>query len=229
MKILVALFRILCSVILVLLALALQHVTCSMTFGELWQQLTAHACSDWQILAWAAGAALVLSLIRCLGIVWNVIFSLLTFLLMAGLVLIAAGPEAAFTPQICKLIDAAGYIKQMPDILWLIPVLWLVGCLCARNQVSVFLTAVVCYLLWLLFTWLLTLGVNTWLSMGKPSPEMIADLFRGNSWLPAAITGTFLLVYALMMAIFEAFLRRKKKSKPEQESKAPAEPTKANA
>ena len=213
MKILVALFRILCSVLLVLLALALQHITCSMTFGELWQQITAHACADWQILAWAAGAALVLSLIRSLGIVWNVIFSLLTFMLMAELVMIAAGPGAAFTPQICKLIDAAGYIKQMPDILWLIPVLWLVGCLCARNQVSVFLTAVVCYLLWLLFTWLLTLGVNTWLSMGKPAPEMIADLFRGNSWLPAAITGTFLLVYALMMAIFEAFLRRKKPAK----------------
>lgn len=213
MKILVALFRILCSVLLVLLALALQHITCSMTFGELWQQITAHANADWQILAWAAGVALVLSLVCCLGIVWNVIFSLLTFMLMAGLVMIAAGPEAAFTPQICKLIDGAGYIKTIPDVVWLVPILWLVGCLCARNQVSVFLTAVVCYLLWLLLTWLLTLGVNTWLSMGRPAPEMLADLFRGNSWLPAAITGTFLLVYALIMAIFEAFLRRKKHSK----------------
>lgn len=226
MKILVAIFRILCSVLLVLLALALQHITCGMTVGALWQQLTAHACSDWQILTWAAGVALILSLIRCLDIVWNVIFSLSTFLLMAGLVLIAAvDPEAACTPQLAKLLDAAGYIKQVPDILWLIPVLWLMGCLCARNQVPVFLTAVVCYFLWLLLTWLLTLGVNTWLSMGKPSPEMLADLFRGNSWLPAAITGTFLLVYALMMSVFEAFLRRKKARKTEK----PTEPTVAQA
>lgn len=228
MKILVALFRILCSVLLVLLVLALQHITCSMTFGELWQQITAHASADWQILAWTAGIALVLSLVRSLGVVWNVIFSLLTFMLMAELVMIAAGPEAAFTPQICKLIDAAGYIKTIPDVVWLVPLLWLVGCLCARNQVSVFLTAVVCYLLWLLLTWLLTLGVNTWLGMGRPSPEMIADLFRGNSWLPAAITGTFLLVYALMMAIFEAFLRRKKPAK-EQVTKESTEKTEATA
>ena len=226
MKILVALFRILCSVLLVLLALALQHITRDMTVGDLWQQLTAHAGSDWQILAWAAGAALVLSLIRCLDIVWNVIFSLLTFLLMAYLVLIAAGaPDAALTPQLATLLDSAGYIKQVPDILWLIPVLWFISCLCARNQVAVFLTAVVCYLLWLLLTWLLSLGVDTWLSMGKPSPEMLADLFRGNSWLPAAITGTFLLVYALMMSIFEAFLRRKKATKTEKTT----EPTEAQA
>lgn len=215
MKILMALFRILCSVLLVLLVLACKDATAGLQAGELWQQLTAHAVSDWQVLAWAAGIALVLSLVRSLDIAWNVIFSALTFLLMTELILIAAGMSAAITPQLYALVDSAGYagvLNQYPVFWWLIPSLWLLGCLCARNQVAVFLTGVVCYGLWLLLTWLLALGVNTWLSMGEPAPAQLAELFRAHSWLPAALTGLFLLVYALLMAIFESFLRGRKKN-----------------
>ncbi len=218
MKILMALFRILCSVLLVLLFLACKDVAAGLQAGELWQQLTTHAVSDWQVLAWAAGISLVLSLVRCLDIAWNVIFSALTFLLMAELVLIAAGLPAAITPQLhaylAEVGNFTGEIGNYPVFWWLVPSLWLVGCLCARNQVAVFLTGVVCYGLWLLLTWLLTLGMNTWLSMGEPAPAQLAELCRAHNWLPAALTGTLLLVYALLMAIFESFLRRRKKAAP---------------
>lgn len=211
MKILMALFRILCTILLVLLYLACKDAVSGLSADELWQRLTAHAVSDWQILAWAAGISLVLSLVRSLDIVWNVVFSALTFLLMAELVLIAAGLPAAITPHLHAYLaesgNFTGEIGNYPVFWWLIPSLWLVACLCARNQVAVFLTGVVCYGLWLLLTWLLTLGVNTWLSMGEPAPAQLADLFRAHSWLTAALTGTFLLVYALLMAVFESFLR----------------------
>jgi hypothetical protein len=48
--------------------------------------------------------------------------------------------------------------------------------------------------------------------MGEPAPAQLAELFRAHSWLPAALTGLFLLVYALLMAIFESFLRGRKKN-----------------
>ncbi len=213
MKILMPLSRIIFTILLVLLVLACQNATTGLQAGELWQQLLAQAEINWQILAWTAGIAIVLSLIRALDIAWNVVFSLLTFALMAELILITAGMEVAITSPLYATIEAAGYTDAMsrfPVYWWLIPTVWLVACLYSRNQVAVFLTGVVCYALWLLLTWLLALTINMWLGMGRPSPESLAELFRNYVWLPSAMTGAFLLVYSLLMAIFESFLRGKK-------------------
>ncbi len=213
MKILLPLSRIIFTILLVLLVLACLNATTGLQAGELWQQLLAQAEANWQILAWTAGIAIVLSLVRALDITWNVVFCLLTFALMAELILITAGMKAAVTSPLYATIEAGGYtdiMSRFPVYWWLIPTVWLVACLCSRNQVTVFLTGVVCYALWLLLTWLLAATINMWLGMGRPSPESLATLFRNYVWLPSAMTGTFLLVYSLLMSLFEPFLRGKK-------------------
>ncbi len=206
-------FQVLLLILLVMLASACQDAVTGLTTDELWKNFLNTLCSSPAKYAWIIIIALQFYAMKWLGGVWNVIFSLMSFLLLAELVMIAGGLEAAITPKLFALMKAAGYADitvKFPVIYWLVPVLWLLSCFCAKDQVRVFLTAICCYALWLLLSWLLCTGVDTWLSMGRPQPEKLADTFRVAPWLTSALPACFLLIYALMMAIFEACIKRSK-------------------
>lgn len=214
MKMAKAALQVICTVLFLLLALACCGAADGLTTGELWNTLQESAVSRCNLLMWCGILALQLVLMRWLGGVWNVVFSLLSIALMAELVMLAGGMKAAVTTPLYPLMSDAGLAQltsAYPVLYWLIPTSWFIACLCARDQVRVFITAVACYLLWLLLTWLLSLGVNTWLGMGEPAPEQLANLFRAYPWLPSAIPGAFLLIYAELMAVLEACLPKIKK------------------
>ncbi len=214
MNIAKAVFRVICAVLFTLLVLACSDACSGLTAGELWSGLKTAATEHHEWLMWSAIAALQLVLMRWLGGLWNVVFSLLSILLMAELVMLAGNLQAAITaPLYAELADAGAgdIVSRYPVAYWLIPVLWFIACLCAPNQVRVFITAVVCYLLWLLLSWLFILGVTTWLGMGEPAPAQLASLFSASPWLTAAVPGCFLFIYAELMALFEACLSSRKK------------------
>lgn len=215
MKIAKAAFQVLCAVLFTLLVLACSDADRGLTAEGLWNGILSAATEHTEWLMWGAIAALQLVLMRWLGGLWNVVFSLLSVLLMAELIMLAGNLQAAITTPLFNELSAAGagdIVSRYPVAYWLIPMLWFISCLCAPNQVRVFITAVVCYLLWLFLSWLVTLGVNTWLGMGEPAPAQLASLFSASPWLTAAIPGCFLLIYAELMAIFEACLGSRRKS-----------------
>lgn len=205
--------QVLLLILLVMLASACQDAVTGLTSSELWKNFLNMLSSSPAKYGWIIIIALQFFAMKWLGGVWNVIFSIMSFLLLAELVMIAGGLEAAITPKFFELMKAAGYADisvKFPVIYWLVPVLWLLSCFCAKDQVRVFLTAICCYALWLLLSWVLGSGVDTWLSMGRPQPEGLADSFRMAPWLSSALPACFLLIYALMMAIFEACIKRSK-------------------
>lgn len=205
--------QVLLLILLVMLASACQDAVTGLTSSELWKNFLNMLSSSPAKYGWIIIIALQFFAMKWLGGVWNVIFSIMSFLLLAELVMIAGGLEAAITPKFFELMKAAGYADisvKFPVIYWLVPVLWLLSCFCAKDQVRVFLTAICCYALWLLLSWVLCAGVDTWLSMGRPQPEGLADSFRMAPWLSSALPACFLLIYALMMAIFEACIKRSK-------------------
>lgn len=206
-------FQVLLLILLVMLATACHDATAGLTADELWKNLLNTLTSPPTVYAWIIIVVFQIFAMKWLGGVWNVIFSIMSFLLLTELVMIAGGLEAAITPRLFTLVKAAGYADitaKFPVIYWLVPVLWLLSCFCAKDQVRVFLTAICCYALWLLLSWLLCIGVDTWLSMGEPQPEKLADTFRMAPWLTSALPACFLLIYALLMAIFEACIKRSK-------------------
>ncbi|MBQ7023412.1 MAG: hypothetical protein IJN29_07520 [Akkermansia sp.] len=213
MKLAKAALQLICTVLFLLLALSCCGATDGLTTGELWNTLQETAVRHANILLWCGILALQLVLMRWLGGIWNVVFSLLSIALMAELIMLAGGMQAAVTAPCYDLLSEAGLAQlttAYPVLYWLVPTLWFLACLCAHDQVRVFITAVACYLLWLLLTWLLSLAVNTWLGMGDPAPEHLANLFRAYPWLTSAIPGAFLLIYAELMAVLEACLPKKK-------------------
>lgn len=219
-----AVFQVIFAILFLLLAQVCCNATNGLTTANLIEGLQQVANADNTVLLWGSVVILQLAVMRWLGGVWNVIFSLLSIALMVELVAIAGGVEAAVTAPLyaeLKGMGLADITKLYPAAYWLIPTLWLLACLSARDQVRVFITAVVCYLLWLLLTWLGAMGTSTWLSMGEPAPEQLADIARANPWLPSAVPGFFLLVYAELTAIFEACLPHRKKDKaPKKETPA---------
>lgn len=211
MKAVKAIFQVLCAVILVLVGVAYTMTSPFPTVEEMWSALVNITRHHWQLAFWTAVLALQLVAMKWLGGVWNVLFSLLTVLLMATLVSIAGDFKTALTPQVYEVLQSYTGGNNLVQMLTIFT-LWFLACYCAQDQVKVFVTAVVCYLLWLLLTWLLTMGVNTWLGMGEPAPAQLATLFRNTPWLPAALPGAFLLIYAELMAIFDACFSRRKES-----------------
>lgn len=205
--------QVLLLILLVMLASACQDAVTGLTSSELWKNFLNMLSNSPAKYGWIIIIALQFLAMKWLGGVWNVIFSIMSFLLLAELVMIAGGLEAAITPKFFELMKAAGYADisvKFPVIYWLVPVLWLLSCFCAKDQVRVFLTAICCYALWLLLSWILGSSVDTWLSMGRPQPEGLAASFRMAPWLSSALPACFLLIYALMMAIFEACIKRSK-------------------
>lgn len=214
MSIVKAIFQILCTLLLVLLVVASQHAVSGFTAGELWGALCSHIRNDHSLLIWTAIIALQLGIMKWQGGLWNIIFCWLSLLLIAGLVMLAAGPSAAVTAPVYAVIESAGYTDvtaKYPLIYWLLPLLWFLACLCAGDQVRVFLTAIICYALWLLLSWLFGLGVQTWLSMGEPAPAQLATLFRNHLWIVSVLPGIFILIYATLVALLEACLSRRSK------------------
>ena len=220
-----AIFQVICIVLFVWLVLACRDGSTGMTSAELWENLTQLGPTGGEVLMWGAIIALQLSVMKWMGGVWNILFSLLSMLLMGELVMIAAGLQGAVTTPVYTELQAAGFAdigEKFPVIYWLLPLLWFTACLCARDQVRVFITAIVCYLLWLVLTMLCNLMVTAWLGTTDPAPAQMADVFRNSPWLTAALPGAFLLIYAGLMALFEACIphlpRRKKKEESEPQS-----------
>lgn len=153
-----------------------------------------------------AGVILLLTFLRALGCVWNGIFCIASFALLAEVGLYHIGFSAL--PESLRQMAASlglGELSSSYPVLHIgLPLLWLVSGLCSTNAIRIALTSICCYLLWLLCAAGLSGLAQMWETMQNPPfPDLLAQL-KELRWWTAALPGTFFFFYAFFMSLFEA-------------------------
>lgn len=202
-------FQVLCLILFAVVGMSCVLGGTSLDCWRLWCGLQETFSSHRMDLLWAAALSLQLTLIKGTNAVWNLLFCLLSILFAAWLVTLAAGQGCALTSPLQEQLNAhmsGNLADSYPSALWLLPLLWFICCLCAKNQVRIFCTALLCYALWLGITALGMHGVQAWQAMENPPQADLLLSFTCCPWLIPAIPGLFLLIFALLMSLAEAFL-----------------------
>lgn len=205
-------FQVFFLILLVIIGMSCAYGGTRLDSWRLWCGFRITVLDHQQALFWVAAFALQAGLMKWTGAVWNVLFSLMSFLLLAWMVMLTAGQEAAVTSLLYEQMDAVqlgNIASRYPVMLYLVPVLWFIACLCAQEQVRTFCTALICYGLWHALTAACLAGIQSWQAMEQPSCADILQNIACCPWLAAAIPGCFLLLYALLMAAGEAAFPRK--------------------
>lgn len=206
-------FQVLFLIILFLIGMSCAYGGARLDAWRLWCGFMETVQGHREMLLWASVIALQFGIMKWTGALWNILFSLMSILLIAWLVMLSAGQEAAVTSVLYDQMDAmllGNALSRYPALLYLVPVLWFVACLCAQEQVRTFCTALICYGLWHALTAAGTAGLRYWQAMENPPHADALQNFICCPWLTAAIPGCFLLLYALLMAASEAAFPRKR-------------------
>ncbi len=153
-----------------------------------------------------AGVILLLTFLRALGCVWNGIFCIASFALLAEVGLyhigLSALPESL--RQMASCLGLGELSSSYPVLHSGIPLLWLVSGLCSTHAIRIALTSLCCYLLWLLCAAGLSGLAQMWETMQDPPfPDLLA-LLKEVRWWTAALPGAFFFFYAFFMSLFEA-------------------------
>lgn len=154
------------------------------------------------------GCILLLTLLRALGWVWNGLFCIATFALLAecGLYHIGLSALPSSLWQEASAWGLADFSASYPILHSAIPLLWLISGLCSTNPIRIALTGLFCYLLWLLLSAGFIGLEQMWLaSQNPPFPELLAQL-RQIPWWTAALPGAFLFFYSFFYSLFMALV-----------------------
>ncbi len=233
MKILGIFFRLLCA-LLVLLAIV-TYIDGSLQISVN-QFLAAFTPEHIQAIAdahhWlpiAAGALLVLALIRCMPLVWNLTYALATLLFFVEVTLMLAGPELAL-PSPARGLGWQAVVGDAtatyPVAALMIPVLCIIGCFCSTAPVRIAWTSLLSWVLCYGVAELLYLAMLRWQAMEEPFLPEALEMLQQFPWVLAALPGVFFVQYVLFMALFETFIPRGRKQ--EKADKPADEETKAD-
>lgn len=152
---------------------------------------------------------------RWSGYMMNILLTITSILLFAMMATIALGPGISMTSVLhtmAESVDLDNPLKVNPALYWLIPVTWFLCLLGAKDQVRTFCTALVCYAMWLVFTPMLSEVIMQWGAQEEPALPQICEIMTGAEWMPAAVLGAFLLIFALIVGLLDAIFPEKKES-----------------
>ncbi|MBQ9095157.1 MAG: hypothetical protein IJY53_02335 [Akkermansia sp.] len=205
---------------LLLLVCAITYV-CATTLGQglttavFFEELQNLQYTDLYLVLGILFIALQLVVMRWGGYAMNMLLTLTSTLLFAQMVTIAIGPHVSMTASLHQLADSLGMdhpLKSNTALYWLIPLTWFLCLLGAKDQVRTFCTALVCYALWLVGTPLMNSAVEKWAANEEPALPQILDILTGADWMPAAVWGCFLLIFALIVGVLDALFPEKKEA-----------------
>lgn len=205
---------------LLLLVCAITYV-CATTLGQglntaaFFEELQNLQYTDLYLVLGILFIALQLVVMRWGGYAMNMLLTLTSTLLFAQMVTIAIGPHVSMTSSLHQLADSLGMdhpLKSNTALYWLIPLTWFLCLLGAKDQVRTFCTALVCYALWLVGTPLMNSAVEKWAANEDPALPQILDILTGADWMPAAVWGCFLLIFALIVGVLDALFPEKKEA-----------------
>lgn len=150
---------------------------------------------------------------RWTGALMNMLLTFSSILLFALMATLALGPQISMTASLHQVAETMGMghpLKANPALYWLIPLTWFLCLLGANGQVRTFCTALVCYALWLVFTPMLCNVVQNWANQEQPALPQIMEIMSGAAWMPAAVLGCFLLVFAIIVGLLDSIFPDKK-------------------
>lgn len=221
MKVLASLFRVVFSIILLLLIACYLQTAPTISLSNFCQtadgaklltllsELNVYTVSLVVILLLG-----ILSFTRILEAVWNVLFCAAIIILLAGGLYIFCGPAIAL-PQALQhnvaVNQALLSIKTYEVPLAITVFIFIAGWLCSLASVRVAITTVVSYGLWYGLTVFFTYIVQLWANSTTPAMPEALHMIQGTPWIIAAVPGAFFLIYALLMALFETFITTKAK------------------
>ena len=219
MKAMAILFRVVFSIIvLVLLACYLQMAP-TVTLGEFYDSLNCSALAEMFSGVNAVTISLfiivllgVFSFTRILEALWNILFCASILLLLAGGLYVLGGAQVAlpnaiyhndFINSICQSITA----YQLPAAITVL--IFIAGWVCAPACGRIAATAVVSYGLWYALTEFFSYVVYLWANNNDPAMPEALNMIQSSPWIIAAVPAAFFLIYALLMAFFETFITSK--------------------
>ncbi len=227
MKALTLLFRVVFSIIVLLLVTCYTQVTSTVSLTDFCTSLNASAIAEQftSINAFTITLAVILllsilSFTRLLEAIWNILFCGSIITLLAGGLYALCGPRIALpyvlynneaVMQFCSMVGA----YQIPVAIVLL--IFLAGWLCSAASGRVAITAIVSFGLWYAVTELLTYGIYLWTKAAAPDQPGALTMIQESPWILAAVPAAFFLIYALLMAFFETYITTEGKAQ-----KAPA-------
>lgn len=230
MKVLASLFRVVFSIILLLLIACYLQTAPTISLSNFCQtadsaklltllsELNVYTVSLVVILLLG-----ILSFTRILEAVWNILFCAAIIILLAGGLYIFCGPAIAL-PQALQhnvaVNQALLSIKAYEVPLAITVFIFIAGWLCSLASVRVAITTVVSYGLWYGLTVFFTYIVQLWANSTTPAMPEALHMIQGTPWIIAAVPGAFFLIYALLMALFETFISQNEKSADKAHSEA---------
>ena len=222
MKALGLFFRFICSLIVLLyVALYLKTGTPIVDLqtyqaDDLNAWLT-RTCTSLNWVTVTAGIILILTLLRIMNLVWNVAFNLAVLAFLLLFFCATPGREALLLPA---GLSANPYVQPLlqlpfdyPAATVIVFLIFILGWIGSNAAIRIAITATVCFGLWYGLTALADCVISPWAQGSEPASAGVIMALE-HPWLPAAILGTFFLIFSVLMSVFEtfAFTRSKKKA-----------------
>lgn len=221
MKVLASLFRVVFSIILLLLIACYLQTAPAISLSNFCQTVDSakllSLLSEFNVYTVTLVIILllgILSFTRILEAVWNVLFCASIIILLASGLYIFFGPAIAL-PQALQhnvaVNQALLSIKAYEVPLAITTFIFIAGWMCSLASVRVAITTIVSYALWYGLTVFFTYIVQMWANSATPAMPEALHMIQGTPWVIAAVPGAFFLIYALLMALFETFITAKPK------------------
>lgn len=240
MKFLASLFRLLCS-LLVLVVIALYvnaegnpdvSAFAAQVTGE--NLLALFTTVNWVSIT--AGVLAVAALLRLLEIAWNMAFCAALALVIAGSSYMVFGAETALPAALstnAAVLDFCNLPQTYPVPALIVAGVFALGWLAANAAFRIAFTTILCYALWygcaVLFHATAEMAAADPALADKETAQSILTFIQAHPWVTAALPGVFFLVYSLLMAFFDSFPSSAKKKNAEEPAKKEAEEKKADA
>ena len=222
MKALGLFFRFICSLIVLLYVALYLKTGTPIVDLQTYQadDLNAWLTSTCTSLNWVtvtAGIILILTLLRIMNLVWNVAFNLAVLAFLLLFFCATPGREALLLPA---GLSANPYVQPLlqlpfdyPAATVIVFLIFILGWIGSNAAIRIAITATVCFGLWYGLTALADCVISPWAQGSEPASAGVIMALE-HPWLPAAILGTFFLIFSVLMSVFEtfAFTRSKKKA-----------------
>ena len=240
MKFLASLFRLLCS-LLVLVVIALYvNAEGNPDVSAFAAQVTGeNLLALFTTVNWVSITAVVLAvaaLLRLLEIAWNMAFCAALALVIAGSSYMVFGAETALPAALstnAAVLDFCNLPQTYPVPALIVAGVFALGWLAANAAFRIAFTTILCYALWygcaVLFHATAEMAAADPALADKETAQSILTFIQAHPWVTAALPGVFFLVYSLLMAFFDSFPSSAKKKNAEEPAKKEAEEKKADA
>lgn len=232
MKFLSSLFRLLCSLLLLIAAALYVNCPGNPDINTYAAQITGeNVAAVFTSLNWASitAAALVLAaLLRLLDIAWNMGFCLSILLVLNAALYFFFGAESlpGAIRHNLTVVDFCGLVQSYPVPALIAASVFALGWLAAGAAFRVAFNTLLCYGLWyicaVIFHEMVTMYAAKPLLPGNATADSVVTFLLEYPWVCAALPGTFFLVYALLLSFFDSFPATVEKKK-EESAEAPAE------